>query len=388
MSDHGFIAGIRREIRRMCSRRMYLFGMVLVPVFVSLFFAGILSEGLPEHIPTAVVDLDRSPLSRSVIRSLKAMQLLNITEEYESYNQAMEEVRRNNVMGFFVIPRDFEKDALSMNRPTLEYYTNMTYFVPGTLAYKGFKTVAVAAAAGVVSTALESAGLSDMRVSSLIQPLAIDQFPIGNPWMNYGIYLCPSFCFCTFVLMIMLMTVFSITMEIKNGTSPQWLATSDGHISMAVVTKLLPHTVVWAVVGFFITSLLFTWLGFPFNGSTGWFLLCLLLTIIASQSFGLMACCLVPNPRMAFIICCLFGILTFSFAALSFPVESMYGYIAIFSWTAPFRYLLLTYFNLGLNGLDIYYSRYYMAALLLFPLFTSLFLRRLRKACLNPVYVP
>ena len=117
-------------------------------------------------------------------------------------------------------------------------------------------------------------------------------------------------------------------------------------------------------------------------------MLALLLTVIASQSFSVFVCSVVPNPRLSFITNALFGILTFSFAALSFPVQSMYGYIAVFSWLAPFRYLLLIYFNLGLNGIDIYYSRLYMAALLIFPIVATLLLGRLRRACLNPVYVP
>lgn len=388
MADLGFTAGLKRELRQMTSRRMYLFGMVLVPVFVALFFVGILYEGLPEHIPTAVVDLDHSSLSRSVTRSLKAMQVLDITEECESYDQALSEVRRGNIMGFFIIPAKFEKDALSMKQPTLEYYTNMTYFVPGTLAFKGFKTVAVATAAGVVIQTLESVGLTPAQAGSLVQPIAVDLHPIGNPWMNYGIYLCPSFCYCTLVLMIMLMTSFSITMEIKRGTSRQWLEVAHGRISVALLSKLLPQTVIWFVIGVFITSLLFCWCGFPFNGSMAWFLLAVLLTVIASQCFAVFVNSVVPNPRLSLIICALFGILTYSFAALSFPVQSMYGWIAVFSWLAPFRYLLLIYFNLGLNGIDIYYSRLYMAALLIFPFVATLLLQRLRRACLNPVYVP
>lgn len=388
MADLGFIAGVKRELRQMTSRRMYLWGIIMVPVLVALFFVGILSEGLPEHIPTAVVDLDHSPMSRAVTRSLKAMQVLDITEECESYDQAIAEVRKANIMGFFVIPANFEKNALSMEQPTLEYYTNMTYFVPGTLAFKGFKTVAVATAAGVVTQTLESLGLTSAQASSVIQPIDIDIHPIGNPWMNYGIYLCPSFCYCTLVLMIMLMTAFSVTMEIKNGTSVQWLSVAKGRISVALLSKLLPQTVIWFIDGIFITSLLFRWCGFPFNGSMAWFMLALLLTVIASQSFSVFVCSVVPNPRLSFITNALFGILTFSFAALSFPVQSMYGYIAVFSWLAPFRYLLLIYFNLGLNGIDIYYSRLYMAALLIFPIAATLLLGRLRRACLNPVYVP
>ncbi|MDE6468203.1 MAG: ABC transporter permease [Muribaculaceae bacterium] len=388
MPDLGFIAGIKREVRRLGSRRMYFFGMVLVPLFIGVFFLSILHEGLPEQVPTAVVDLDHSSMSRSVTRSLKALQLLDISDECESYDAALASVRRGEVFGFFVIPHNFERDALSGKQPTLEYYTNMTYFVPGTLSFKGFKTVAVATSGGVIKQTLSSLGLDSGTVSDLVQPVVIDQFPLNNPWLNYAIYLCPSFTICTFVLMIMLMTVFSITTEIKNKTSVEWLQTTRGSMGMALFTKLLPATVIFFAVGLFLLWLLFGYSHFPLNGSVGWMITATFLTVIASQAFATFVCCLLPNPRIAFSLCSLFGILSFSFTGFSFPVESMYGFLAVFSWLAPIRYWFLIYINTALDGVPLYYSRYYFAALLLFPMVATTMIWKLRRACLNPVYVP
>ena len=47
-------------------------------------------------------------------------------------------------------------------KPTVDFYDNLTYFIPGTLAFKGFKTVAVGTAAGVAKTKLEMSGLGDV----------------------------------------------------------------------------------------------------------------------------------------------------------------------------------------------------------------------------------
>lgn len=372
----------------MSSRRMYICGMVLVPIAVALFFLSLLQEGLPDQVPTGVVDMDHSPMSRSITRSLNAMQVLNISEELESYDEALAGIRKGDIFGFFVIPANFERDALSGKTPTLEYYSNMTYFVPGTLAFKGFKTVAVTTAGGVVKETLTSLGLSPGQAASLIQPVVIDEFPIGNPWMSYSIYLCPSFSMCTFVLMIMLMTAFSVTMEIKEGSSVQWLAVCGNRMSVASLTKLLPHTVVYFSVGLFLLWLLFGVGGVPMHGSLGWMIAATFLTVIASQSFGFFAACIVPNPRLSMIICALFGILSFSFTGFSFPVQSMYGFLGVFSWLAPIRYWFLIYINEALNGVALYYSRYYFVALLLFPIVGSSLLWKLKRACLNPVYVP
>lgn len=388
MANLGFIDGVKREIARMASSRIYIFGMVLVPICVAIFFLSLLSKGLPDRVPTAVVDLDHSSMSRSVTRSLNALQVIEIQKEYESYDDALAGVRSGKVFGFFVIPSNFERDALSGKTPTLEYYSNMTFFIPGTLAFKGFKTVAVATSGGVIKETLISLGIDPERVGDIIQPVVFDQHPLNNPWTNYAIYLCPSFSMCTFVLMILLITVHAITSEIKHGTSPEWLRIAKGRISIAVLSKLLPHTAIFWSVGLFLLWLMFGFSHFPLHGSLGWMIVATLLTVIAAQSFALLICSFVPNPRLAFSVCALFGILAFSFTGFSFPVQSMYGFLAIFSWFAPIRYWFLIYVNEALNGVGLYYSRLYFVALLIYPIVCSAMLWNLKRASLKPVYVP
>lgn len=371
----------------MGQRKMYLFAMVIVPVLIFLFFVTLLGEGLPLRTPVAIVDMDHSSMSRSVIRSLNSSELISITDYEENYSEAMKEVRKGNIFGFFVIPENFEHDALSGRKPTLEFFSNLTYFVPGTLSFKGFKTIAVTTAGGVVRTQLSAMGLPSEYAAGLLQPLAIENHPIGNPWMNYSIYLSPSFCFGALALMIILTTIFSITIEIKNNTSTDWLSTARGHITVAVTGKLLPHFVVWSVVGQFLISLLFGWCDFP-CGSVWALVAGMELFIIATMSLAVIFCCIVPNPRLAFSVGALISILAFSFLGFSFPVQNMYGAISIFSYAIPTRYMFLIYIFSGLNGFPLFYSKFYFAALIIFPLIAWLPLRRLKKFCLNPVYVP
>ncbi len=228
MASLGFIDGVRREIARMGSRPAYLIGMIIIPLAVTLFFVSLLSEGLAQRLPTAVVDYDHSPMSRQVTRTIEASQLMDVRYHVESYDKAMEKVRSGEVFGFFVIPANFESDALGGRTPTLEYFSNMTYFVPGTLVTKGFKTVAVTTSGGVVRNTLVSLGVDPERIGGMLQPVVFDINPLANPWMNYSIYLTPSYTMATYALMIMLMTVLSVCGEIKDGTSRQWLAHQRG----------------------------------------------------------------------------------------------------------------------------------------------------------------
>lgn len=387
MANVGFWNTVRREIRQMTSRKMYLCGMVLVPLLMTVFFCSLLGPGLPLKVPTAIVDLDHSAMSRQITRSLNATELIDISEHCESYDQAMARVRSGKIFGFFVIPANFERDVNAGLSPTLSYFNNLTYFVPGTLTFKGFKTVAVSTAGAVAETKLVSAGLYPDDLAGLLQPVAIEDHPIGNPWLSYAIYLAPTFMFALLGLMIYLMTVFALTMEIKKGTSPGWLRTARGHITVAVSGKLLPHFAVWSVVCQCVLAIMFGYCHYP-CGNLPALALGMELFIIASMAFALTITCILPNPRLAFICCALVGILSFSFAGISFPVQEMYGSIAIFSYLVPVRYLMLIYFTVGLDAFPVYFARWYYVALIIFPFVAAAGLWHLKRACLRPVYVP
>lgn len=381
-------SSLRRGIRTLCSRRIYLFMMVVVPLGCAFFFLSLMHEGLPLKVPVGMVDMDHSALSRRIGRSLNAGELIDIKDDFESFNAAMTKVKSGEIFGFFFIPSDFQEKALSGRTPTLSFYSNMTVFVPGTLSYKGFKTIAVTTSGGIVETTLTSAGVTDEIAGSLIMPMRTDIHPMGNPWTNYSIYLSQSFLAGVMALIVMLVTTFSICQEIKQGTSPEWLATSRGNMALALFGKLAPQTVIFIAVGVAIQAAMFGYLHFPLNCPAWHMVLAMALLVLSCQAFALVITEIVPNLRLSMSVCSLIGILCFSVAGFSFPVDKMYGAVGIFSWLVPIRYYFLIYIDQALNGLPLYYSRVYYIVMLGMLLLPVLGLRRLRKRCLNPVYVP
>lgn len=379
---------IKRELLRLTSRKIYFVMMTIVPLACAFFFLDLMKEGLPLKVPVGVVDLDHSSLSRRIGRSLDASELIDIRTDLESFNSAMTKVKSGEIYGFFLIPSDFQKKAVSGGTPSLSFYSNMTLFVPGSLSFKGFKTIAVSTSGAIVKTTLVSAGADAEMVGEMIQPLVIKTHPLNNPWMNYSIYLSQSFLPCLVALLVLLMTVFSICEEQKRGTSVEWLREARGNMAMALAGKLLPQTFIFTCVGVAIQAVMFCYLGFPLNNHPLHIILAMLLLVMATQSFAVFIVEIIPNLRLAMCIVSLTGILCFSIAGFSFPVEKMYGAVGIFSYIVPIRYYFLIYIDQALNGIPLYYSRFYYAALLAFLLLPVLGMGRLRKHMENPVYVP
>ncbi len=382
-----FFEIFRRSTLQLVRRPIYWIAIFVLPLFCMLMLTSMMEEGLPAKTPAGVIDKDGTALSRQLTQNLNGMQLVDIVEMPNSFTEARHLMQEGKIFGYFLIPENFEADLLAGRSPEISFYTNMTYFVPASLLFKTFKSTAVYAKAGVASGIISSVGFTS-DPTPLLQPVNIVTRGISNPGLNYAIYLCVSFVPCVFQLMIMLVTCFSLGQEIKYGASQRLMGMAKGSVFRMLAGKLLPQTLIWIVLIIFMESWLFRWQGYPMHGSWFWMTLSEILYVIASQAFAVFIFGILPNLRLSLSVSALLGILSFSIAAFSFPMQSMYGAIAIFSYIIPIRYNYLIYIDQALNGIDIYYSRYWFAAYFIFILLPLCVLPRIKKAFLKPVYVP
>ena len=368
-------------------RPLYFFSFFLMPLFIFLFLSNMMEDGLPVKVPAAIVDKDGSSLSREISQTLATMQMIDCVATPESYTEARHMMQEGKIFGYFLIPDNYEADLLAGRAPEISFYTNMTYYVPASLLFKTFKATAIYTKAGIAVNIINSAGVND-NPSPLLMPVNINARGIGNPELNYAIYLCNSFLPCVLQLMIMLVTCFSLGQEIKYGTSVRLMQLARGNIYRAIAAKLLPQTIVWMVMAIFMESWLFGWMHSPMHGSWLWMTLSELMFVLACQGMAVFFFGLLPNLRLSLSVSALLGILSFSIAAFSFPAQSMYPAIGIFSWLMPIRYNFLIYGDIALNGLSIYYSRIWFVAYIIYMLLPLTVLWRIRRHMLKPVYAP
>lgn len=383
-----FILVFKRSVRQLASRRIYWLTMVVMPLFCMIFLTDLLREGLPVKAPAAVVDYDRSELSRRMIQSLNGAQMSRITAVYDNIGDARRAMQRGEIYGFYLIPENFQSDLLSVRTPTVSYYTNMAYYVPALLLYKNFTASALYAKADVLSGLLTDVGVDAEEIVPLLQPINIEVRGLSNPWLDYAVYLCNSFVPAIMQLMIFLTTAFAVCQEMKRATSPLWLRLAKGSVIRALSAKLLPQTIGWQIMMLFMLWWFYGKNGFVMNGSWGWMILSEMMFVLACQGFALFVVGVLPNLRLALSVGALVGVLSFSIGAFSFPYESMYGSIGVFSWLVPVRYNFLIYIDQALNGIDVYYSRIFYVAYIVFMLLPLLVIKRLKRELLNPVYVP
>ena len=362
--------------------------MIVVPIFSAWFLLDLMKDGVPILAPVGVVDLDDSSTSRAILRNLNGFKEVNIGYGFRNYHEAIQAVQDGKILGFFFIPEGMEERALGGRHPKVSFYINYAYYVPASFEYRGFKTVSVLANAAIARTIMRTLGKSDHEVMATLQPVVTHTHGLNNPWTNYSYYLCPSFIPCMLALLIMLVTTFSIGTELKYGTCRQWIESSAGSIELAVTGKLLPQTVIFVAVGWFIQYMMYRIYWIPLNCNPWHMLLAMVVFVLANQGLALFIVSAVPNFRLGSTMCSLVGMISFSICGFSLPNEAMYPWLSTLAYVVPIRYYFLLSIDQALNNLPLYYSRVYYAALLGFTLLPWTMLWRLRRACVNPIYVP
>lgn len=377
-----------REVKRIVNQPIYFFCMLLAPVISVTFFLTLMDEGLPKDLPIAVVDMDNTATSRNLIRQLDAFEQVEVSVKTLSFAQAREEMQRGNVYGVFYIPRDFSVDAASGKQPQLSFYTNATYLIAASLMFRDMKTMSVLAGAAVGLEMGTAKGYTEEQIMGQLQPIALDTHAIGNPWLNYSVYLNNSIIPGLLELLVFLVTVFSIGSEIKSGSSRKWLELGGGSLTRSLIGKLLPHTLIFTLAGFMMAAVLYGYNSFPLNSGWGPMLGAIFLLVVACQAVGVFMIGVLPTLRLGLSFASLFGMLAFSVVGFSYPVLEMHPSIQALSNLFPLRHYFLIYIDQALNGRALIYSWTEYVWLMGFLILPLLIGKNLKEALLYFKYIP
>lgn len=378
---------MRREWGILRTRPIYFFGMILAPFLTAFLLLYMMAGGLPQDMPVAVVDEDGSATSRALVRSLDAFQSSRVSLRALSMPEALSAMRRGEVYAIYHIPRGLQAHAGSARQPKIHYYTNGSYLMAGSFTFRDMKMLSELASAKVGLQTGQARGRTEEQIMGAIQPIRVQLEVMSNPWLNYSAYLTTTILPGVLQLMIFLITSYSIGVEIKRRTARSWLAAADGSMVRALVGKLLPHTLIFLLVGWSLQGLLYGWMGYPLQSSWWSMAGAMLALVLSAQSLGAFFVALIPILRMSLSLGSLLGMLSFSISGMSIPVSTMSPAVQALSYIFPLRY----YYQIGINqalvgapwveAMPLYLG---LLAFLLLPLVT---LPRLRHYLLHMDYI-
>ncbi len=377
-----------RECRILLKNPIYGFCMVVFPLMVVFFFTSLLNDGQPLDLPVAVVDLDNTSTTRSLVRNLDAFQNSEVVAHYPSAAAARRAIQQDEIYGFLYIPKGTTDQLLASRQPKISFYYSLTGITAGSMVFKDLKTISTLGSAAVGQATMRAKGFTEAQTKTFLQPIRVDLHQISNPQTNYNIYLTTALVPGLMMLFMFLITTYSLGTELKFGTSKEWLRLADNNALVALAGKLLPQTLIFLAVTFLYEYYVFGVLRFPHPGGVWMLTLLAVLHVLASQGFGVFAFGLMPSLRMSMSICSLWAVLSFSMAGSAFPIIGMDGPLQAASWLFPLRHYYMLYQICVFNGYPLLEAWFHLAALVGFMLLPWLVLKKIKNAMLTYVYIP
>ena len=369
---------MRRELKQMFARPLYIMSSVGVMAFCTIFFLSLLKSGVAEKMPVAVVDQDQTTISQRLVHEMQATSSVDVQLVTNSYSEAREAMQQGHVYGIFLIHEGFYRDLASFKRPQLDCYMTCSYMLGGNTAYKQMLTVANLVSGAFQREVLRKKGMTDDVIMHRIQPIAIEGHMVANPWGNYSVYLVSTILPGILGLICLMLTIFVIGYEMKMKTAHTWMALSGNNFTIAT-----PYTIIYFLLGIGCYMVLFNFVGFPVYGSHVRLMLGLLLFIFAMEALGVLMITLLPDLRNALSVGALYSMLGFSLSGFTYPNLAMLAPVKALSYLEPLRHYYLIYVNEALMGAPTINSMSYAMALMGFVLVALLCSPRLRKILIN-----
>ncbi|MCF1429014.1 MAG: ABC transporter permease [Shewanella sp.] len=170
-----------------------LFGGVL---FYSVLYPLPYLHQVPTRQAIVVVDLDRSSLSRELIRDANASPKLEVVGTVGAIPEAQRwiTVGRDGVQahGLLVIPEHFSRDIKLGKGATLAIGGNASYFLVYSTIAEGLVDVGMDFAAELKWQALTAHGSNPVAASMQLSPLDINAVPAFNLSLGYTPYMVPG----------------------------------------------------------------------------------------------------------------------------------------------------------------------------------------------------
>ena len=166
-----------------------LFGGVL---FYSVLYPLPYLHQVPTEQQLVVVDLDRSSLSRRLIRHADASAKISVIGQVTSISQAQSWIESGRAHGLLVIPEGFRRDLLLGKGVTLSYGGDASYFLIYSAVAEGLVTAGMDAGKQVQLLGMLAKGEAPKQANLSLNSVKINSVPAFNPSLGYTPYVVPG----------------------------------------------------------------------------------------------------------------------------------------------------------------------------------------------------
>jgi ABC-2 type transport system permease protein len=329
-------------------------------VLYSFFYPLPYSKEIVQRVPVAVVDQDRSAMSRQLTRFAMAHPSLHVVAVTPELPVAQDLLWSNQVMGVLIIPEGLQTDVLAGRAAHAQVAGNGLYLMLNKAALNGLAEVVGTVSAGIELKRLGAATPSTIQAGQQRSPIVFEAVPLFNVTEGYGAYVVPG------VATLIVQQTLLIGMTMLFGTWYQRKSfplagrrTVGGYAGM-----LLAFASVALLNCCYFFGFVFWFQDYPRGGNFGGLLLLLLLFSLAVAAFGMLLGMLFRTRERGTQLMIATSMPILFLAGLTWPVSSMPIVLQWLRWLLPSTAGIQGFIALNQLGASLYEIRHEVAGLL------------------------
>lgn len=368
MNFERVFAVAQREWREILRDRIYFLLAFLLPVMLMLVFGYGMSQDI-ENIAFAVVDEDRTPLSRDYAHHFIESRYFSFQGYLPSANAADRLLAERKLRVVIVIGPRFEQQLLAGRSGQVQTLIDGTFTTSTRTIQAYVEAINLAASTSIQTGYLaRRLGLPLERAAGLLHPVVLDVRYLYNQEVRSIWSVAPGLIMMILMLVPPLLMALSVVREKETGAIYN-VCTSTITRAEFLTGKLLPSVTISGINAGILWLLATLYFHTPFKGSFLFFAFATLLYILCTTSLGLLISLLVRTQQAAMIISLVMSIIvSIQFSGLITPVSSLSGgnYAIAHAFPAMYYNAVVKGAFLKAVGLDVLWPQ-----LLLFVLYAT-----------------
>ncbi len=307
---------------RMLLRDLWLLSLISwIPALIYFTLWSIFSAGIARELPIGIVDLDKSRISRAIIRHYDASPALNAAYSFPDARQGAHALRAGKINGLVIIPNGLEKQTILGRPPKITAFVNNQFLLIGKSINSALQQSqgTFTASVEVVKNLASGPPVITKALSSSL-PIGSQVTPLFNISTNYAQFLASALLPAVWQIFIVAATVLSLAAETRRNGLQQWL--QQGAIK-TVIAKFVPLALVFWLHGQIFLWAMVVLLDWPMNGS--WIFLSFIqfITVCASIAAASVFFFLTQDAARGLSLVAAYAAPGLAFMGVTFPVTDM-----------------------------------------------------------------
>lgn len=333
---------VLKELTQLRRDRLLAPFIILGPTLELIMVAYSTSAGIT-HLPTAVIDLDRTQESRTLVMGLRNTETFDLQHYPSTVDALAPLVDRGSVSVGVVIPHGFAADLADPTAAPPQVQVIVDGSEPAAAQE------AIGAAQGVVAT-------FGQRVSVMPAAFSYGDNPIDarvqvrfNEELKESNYTIPSEAGFMLSAIAMMVASLGIARERELGTLEQLRVTPLRPIEM-IIGKAVPAIILSYIVFLLMLAISLFGFGVPMRGSWPLLLTLAAFYLLVELGWGIMASAISATQLQALLLVFVFVMTEVVFSGYAFPVENMPHALQLVSNLFPIKHWLIVFRSILLKG--------------------------------------